>query len=227
MRDAQELPSNRGGVMKHRLRTPSPALVISLIALFVALGGTSLAATKVIAAKHKHRDAKADTRLVRKLAPKLSVKHAKTASNAANATHATSADTAINASNATSATSAGVINGGDVSNLVSGYATITAGTTPAVKNFGGKLVNSVTVSRLGAGSYQVTFHGTFPNVTSIGQVATFASMWDSNTFDVASASNDQSSVSSNAISIRVFTWQTQTSPATLDDRDFSLMIMTP
>jgi hypothetical protein len=30
--------------MKHRLRAPSPALVISLIALFVALGGTSYAA---------------------------------------------------------------------------------------------------------------------------------------------------------------------------------------
>ena len=30
--------------MKGRLRAPSPALVISLVALFVALGGTSLAA---------------------------------------------------------------------------------------------------------------------------------------------------------------------------------------
>jgi hypothetical protein len=29
---------------KHRLRTPSPAFVISVIALFVALGGTSYAA---------------------------------------------------------------------------------------------------------------------------------------------------------------------------------------
>jgi hypothetical protein len=33
--------------MKRRLRTPSPALVISLIALFVALGGTSYAAIKL------------------------------------------------------------------------------------------------------------------------------------------------------------------------------------
>ena len=31
----------------HRLRAPSPAFVISLIALFLALGGTSYAATKV------------------------------------------------------------------------------------------------------------------------------------------------------------------------------------
>jgi hypothetical protein len=208
--------------MKRRPRTPSPALVISLIALFVALGGTSLAASKAIATKHK--DARADTKLIKKLAPKLSVKHAKTANSAK---HATSADSATTATNATDATSAGILNGADVSNLVSGYATISAGPTPTVKNFGGKLVTSVTVSRVAAGNYQVTFNGVFPNVTSMDQVATFASMWDSNTFDVASASNDQSTASSTAISVRVFTWQTANSPATLDDRDFSVLIMTP
>lgn len=39
--------------MLKRFRAPSPALVISSIALFIALGGTSIAATKVITAKHK------------------------------------------------------------------------------------------------------------------------------------------------------------------------------
>ena len=34
--------------MKRRLRAPSPALVISLIALFVALGGTSYAAINAL-----------------------------------------------------------------------------------------------------------------------------------------------------------------------------------
>jgi hypothetical protein len=58
--------------MLKRVRAPSPALVISLIALFFTLGGTSIAATKAITAKHK--DAKADTKLVKKLAPSLSVK---------------------------------------------------------------------------------------------------------------------------------------------------------
>jgi len=86
------------------MRAPSPAFAISLIALFLAHGGTSFAASKVITAKHK--DAKADTKLVKKLAPKLSVKHAKTANSAANATHATSADSATNATHATSATTA-------------------------------------------------------------------------------------------------------------------------
>ena len=100
-------------MFKHRLRAPSPAFVISLIALFLALGGTSYAATKVTLTKHK--DAKADTTLVKRLAPSLSVKHAKTAdnatnavsaTNAVNATHATSADSATNATNATNATHA-------------------------------------------------------------------------------------------------------------------------
>jgi hypothetical protein len=35
--------------MKRRLRTPSPALVVSLVALFVALGGTTYAATTLAA----------------------------------------------------------------------------------------------------------------------------------------------------------------------------------
>jgi hypothetical protein len=68
-----------------RLRAPSPAFVISLIALFVALGGTGYAAGKAILT---HTDAKADTQLVKKLAPSLSVKHAKTANSATNAANA-------------------------------------------------------------------------------------------------------------------------------------------
>jgi hypothetical protein len=41
-----------GSMHKRRLRTPSPALVISVLALFVALGGTSLAAAGFINGKH-------------------------------------------------------------------------------------------------------------------------------------------------------------------------------
>ena len=110
-------------MFKHRLRAPSPAFVISLGALFLALGGTSYPATKVILTKHK--DAKADTTLVKKLAPSLSVRQAKTADNATNAVnaanavhatsadsaaHATSADSATNATNATTAQTANVAN---------------------------------------------------------------------------------------------------------------------
>lgn len=88
-------------MFKRRFRLPSPALVISLIALSLVLGGTAVAASTA-----KHKDKKADTKLVKKLAPSLSVKHAKTANSATNATHATSADSATNATNATHATTA-------------------------------------------------------------------------------------------------------------------------
>ncbi len=77
-------------MLKRRFRLPSPALVISMVTLSLVLGGTAFAASTAT-----HKDAKADTKLVKKLAPTLSVKHAKTADSAAtatNATHATSAD---------------------------------------------------------------------------------------------------------------------------------------
>jgi len=95
---------------KRRFRLPSPALVISMIALSLVLGGTAVAATAT------HGDKKADTKLIKKLAPSLSVKHAKTAdsatsatsaTNATNATHATSADNATHATNADNATTVG------------------------------------------------------------------------------------------------------------------------
>jgi hypothetical protein len=87
-----------------------------MVALSLVLGGTAVAASTA-----KHKDAKADTKLVKKLAPSLSVKHAKTANSAtsavnatnavnatsaANATHATTADSATSATNAANATNA-------------------------------------------------------------------------------------------------------------------------
>ena len=83
-----------------RFRLPSPALVLAAAALTVALGGTAFAAGSA-----GHPDAKADTKLIKKLAPSLSVKHAKTADSATNATHATSADSATNATSSSSAAS--------------------------------------------------------------------------------------------------------------------------
>jgi hypothetical protein len=88
-------------MFKRRSRLPSPALVISMIALSLVLGGTAFAA-----ATTTHKDKKADTKLIKKLAPSLSVKHAKTAGSAINATNAVNATNATNATHATSATSA-------------------------------------------------------------------------------------------------------------------------
>ena len=101
-------------MFKRRYRLPSPALVVSMITLSLVLGGTAVATTTAT-----HKDARADSVLVKKLAPSLSVKHAKTAdnatsavnaTNAVNATHATSADNATNATNANNATTAQTAN---------------------------------------------------------------------------------------------------------------------
>lgn len=64
-------------MLKSRLRLPSPALVISLIALSLVLGGTAVAASTVA-----YLTKTSGTKLVEKLAPTLSVKHAKTAGRA-------------------------------------------------------------------------------------------------------------------------------------------------
>jgi hypothetical protein len=59
-------------MFKRRFRLPSPALVISMVALSLVLGGTAVAASTAT-----HGDKKADIKLIKKLAPSLSVKHAK------------------------------------------------------------------------------------------------------------------------------------------------------
>src|SRR6476659_9213834 len=88
-------------MFKRRFRLPSPALVVSIVTLSLVLGGTAIAATTAT-----HTDAKADAALVKKLAPSLSVKHAKTGANATSAVNATNAVNASNATNATNATDA-------------------------------------------------------------------------------------------------------------------------
>lgn len=88
-------------MFKRRFRLPSPALVISMVTLSLVLGGTAVAASTAT-----HSDKKADTKLIKKLAPTLSVKHAKTANSATNATNAVNATNAANATNATNATHA-------------------------------------------------------------------------------------------------------------------------
>jgi hypothetical protein len=112
--------------MQRRLRTPSPALVISSIALFVALGGTTYAATslprnsvgtdqlqKNAVSRAKIRNgavtaAKINTAglTVPSALAAISALSAINAQTAGSAVHATSADKATNATKATSATSA-------------------------------------------------------------------------------------------------------------------------
>lgn len=95
--------------MKRHLRAPSPALVIALIALFVALGGTSIAAINAlpknsVGAKQLKKNAVTGVKIKNKAvtAAKINTKGL----NVPNATHATSADSATSATNATNATNA-------------------------------------------------------------------------------------------------------------------------
>lgn len=81
-------------MLKSVRRRPSPALAISSVALFLALGGGAVAA----ATSDTTKDKRIATRVVRHLAPTLSVAHAAAAGTANNATHASSAGTADNAS---------------------------------------------------------------------------------------------------------------------------------
>jgi hypothetical protein len=95
--------------MKRRLRAPSPALVISLIALFIALGGTSYAAINAlpknsVGTKQLKKNAVTGAKIkngavtAAKINPSgLTVPNATSATSATNATNATNATTAANA----------------------------------------------------------------------------------------------------------------------------------
>jgi hypothetical protein len=93
---------------KRRLGAPSPALVISLIALFIALGGTTYAATslpKNSVGTKQLKNGAVTTKKIKKGAVVAS-KINPAGLTVPNATHATSADSATNASHATTAVSA-------------------------------------------------------------------------------------------------------------------------
>jgi hypothetical protein len=134
-------------IKRHR---PSPALVISLISLFVAMGGTAWAlANNSVRSRHIVNDA------------------------------VTSADIKGGGGKT------GDIKNRDVNALLAvakGFATIQAGVNPSVLNFGGQQTatpNGVSVSRIAAGRYDVTFAantgtGKFVNVDSVNDLAVTA-----------------------------------------------------
>ncbi len=71
------------------LKSPSPAMLVALVALIVALGGTAVAGGVL--------NKKKVNKIITNRAPGLSVNHANTAGSAANADSATKADTATSA----------------------------------------------------------------------------------------------------------------------------------
>jgi len=99
-------------------KKPSPAIVISIVALVFAVAGTAVAGVatiSVLSKKEKKQTRKIARNEINKAAPGLSVAHAANAESAANATTAASAS---NADNATQADSAASVNGVDVEGIV-------------------------------------------------------------------------------------------------------------
>jgi hypothetical protein len=111
--------------MKRRLRAPSPAFVTSLIALLVALGGTSYAAITLpknsVGTKQLKKNAVTSPKIKNGAvtAAKINTKgltvpnalHATSADNATNATNATNAANATHANSATQADNATTLGG--------------------------------------------------------------------------------------------------------------------
>jgi hypothetical protein len=89
-----------------RIKHPSPAMAVALLALVFAIGGTSYAAAGKKPKKASPLTLAQVEKEIKKLAPTLSVKSAQTAAFATTAGTATSATTADSANNATTATTA-------------------------------------------------------------------------------------------------------------------------
>jgi len=93
-------------------RRPSPALIVAMIALIVALGGTGYAAVKVpagsVGSKQLKRNAVTGAKVKNRSLTGADIKLSSLGivPRAANASHAVSADTAANASNAAKAANA-------------------------------------------------------------------------------------------------------------------------
>jgi hypothetical protein len=106
------------------------------------------------------------------------------------------------------------------------YATVDAESgTPAVVDFGGTTTTNCVVTDLGVGTYDVTFTGTYPGVTSRNDVTVLVTMGDTDAFNVASASMDQGSANATTIVVRVFIWSTTVAPNPLQDRRFSVAVL--
>jgi hypothetical protein len=159
------------------LRAPSPALVVSVVALVVALGGTSYAAFSLPKNSVGTKQLKTNAVTARKIkngsvtASKIDTSGL-TVPNAQHANHANSADSATDATNAASATnatdaaelggagasayvkSAGVIPAGDLAGTY-GSPTIAAGAVTGAKvaanSLTGANIDESTLSGIGAG----------------------------------------------------------------------------
>jgi hypothetical protein len=108
--ESSHMPSTpRREIMKRRLRAPSGALVISLIALFVALGGTTYAATSLpknsVGTKQLKKGAVTSKKIKNRAVTAAKINTS--GLTVPSAVHANNADLAVSATNANHAATAG------------------------------------------------------------------------------------------------------------------------
>jgi hypothetical protein len=140
--------------MRRFRRLPSPALVISAIALVLAVGGGTFAIAAL-----SHHDKKVVTKIankqINKKAPTLSVKHAQSADTAANATKLGG----VAASGYQASCKPGAIKASLVENNF-GFNSATFQNVPGFNCFQpGNTTTSVQLKRTGTGTYVVRFVG--------------------------------------------------------------------
>jgi len=144
--------------MRHRFRTPSPSLVISLLALFVALGGTSYAAINLPRNSVSTKQLKKNAVTTKKIkngavtAPKIknnAVRANKIKNGAVPAAKINTAGLTVpNSTHATSADDASALNGLGANEFVQGGGLAVAGRATLVLG-GGGLQHIVTVPGFG------------------------------------------------------------------------------
>jgi hypothetical protein len=165
------------------VRAPSPAFVIALIALFVALGGTTYAATSlrpnsvgttqlknnaVTAPKIKNGAVTAAkiNQAGLTVANATHATSADSATNATNATHAGSADSATNATSAINATHAGSADSAtNATNATTATTAISPGTLASGKTLTGSFM--VEAQAAGAGFWGNAYSFDFPLTGSV------------------------------------------------------------
>ena len=184
---------------------PSPAMIVAVLALTLALAGSAIAApdaslTALSKAQVKRIAKKVANKQITKRAPGLSVAHAKTADNA------------TNAQNATNATNATNITGANSKNLPIAYGTATGGVT-AVTGVGGTRTTSAASS--GTGFRTITFTGNFSGITA-NSITFVVNTPDSDAFTTCSGDNDTTTVTATTLEIEVFCFTT-TNAATRND----------
>jgi hypothetical protein len=144
--------------MKHRMRRPSPSMAVALLALFVALSGTAIAAKGLVSGdkliareslsgnrlrKHTIRGAQVDLAALGKVPAAANADSATSATNAVNATNASHATSAINATNAVSATNAtNADNATNAANATTATNATNAATATNALNLGGSPASS-------------------------------------------------------------------------------------